>query len=184
MSKSEKLELGTFELSDDTIISDPCYEVDTWCNGCVKTRAGTWRAYVIKSEEGDWGNRCAVLVAYHIGCGPVDWEDYHWSVKDIDVGVDSGQAGIFMLDNFKNDASVAGVKRTSGNVICEDEPWYSICCDRTLGEEGAGVIPYGAVSSSGFGDGSYLCYTLSDGDDAYAIKIDFGVIGCDDEDDE
>ena len=34
--------------------------------------------------------------------------------------------------------------------------WYSHCCDLTLGKQQAGVIPYGVVFSSGYGDG---CYT-------------------------
>lgn len=33
--------------------------------------------------------------------------------------------------------------------------WYSHCCDLTLGKQQAGVILYGVVSSSGYGDGYY-----------------------------
>ena len=48
--------------------------------------------------------------------------------------------------------------------------------DITLSEMSAGVMPYGVVSSSGFGDGSYVCYTHkgSDGeiDFAFVIFID------------
>ena len=36
----------------------------------------------------------------------------------------------------------------------------------------AGVMPYGAVSSSGFGDGGYVCYT-HEGDTG---EIDFAFI--------
>tara|TARA_Y100000310_G_C20561702_1_gene753399 strand:+ start:296 stop:850 length:555 start_codon:yes stop_codon:yes gene_type:complete len=184
MNKTSRIELGTFELDGHTIVSDPCYDTDTWCNGTVDTKEGTWRAYVIKSDEGEWGNRCGVLVAYHIACGPVDWEDFNWAVEKFEVGVDSGQAGIFATNHFKDDSIVEGVERIYEEApICEDEPWYSICCDRTLSKQGAGIIPYGAVSSSGFGDGGHRCYTLKDHDGiVYAIKIDFGVIGYEDED--
>ena len=34
--------------------------------------------------------------------------------------------------------------------------------DITLSKMSAGVLPYGAVSSSGFGDGGYTCYTHAD----------------------
>ena len=40
--------------------------------------------------------------------------------------------------------------------------WYKICCDITLSNLGAGVVDGGAVSSSGFGDGSYDCYAHRD----------------------
>ena len=54
--------------------------------------------------------------------------------------------------------------------------WYNHACDITLSEMSAGVMPYGVVSSSGFGDGSYVCHTHkgSDGeiDFAFVIFID------------
>ena len=40
--------------------------------------------------------------------------------------------------------------------------WYRHVCDITLSKMSAGVLPYGAVSSSGFGDGGYTCYTHAD----------------------
>lgn len=36
--------------------------------------------------------------------------------------------------------------------------FYKACCSIAKGDVGAGTIPYGAVSSSGFGDGSYVVY--------------------------
>lgn len=39
---------------------------------------------------------------------------------------------------------------------------YRHVCDITLSKMSAGVLPYGAVSSSGFGDGGYTCYTHAD----------------------
>ena len=39
-----------------------------------------------------------------------------------------------------------------------DDVWYTACCHLTLGDVEAGVIPYGAVSASGYGDGSYDCF--------------------------
>lgn len=92
-SKTHKL--GSFEVQSSVLrISDPCYDKDTWCAGTVKkVLPGTWNAKVKKRDAGDgWGNRCIKLIAVH--------EDYnisHLKFKklDIDVGVDSGQAGIF-----------------------------------------------------------------------------------------
>ena len=181
MRDLESKRIGTFEVKSGKVrISDPCYELDTWCAGTInKVRKGVWQAEVIKSDEGSWGNRCAVLLAYHKDF-TVDHDDGRFINQDIDVGVDSGQAGIFDLKHFKDDGIVANVERVGGEPICADEPWYSICCDRTLSEEGAGIIPFGCVSSSGYGDGSYICSTITDTYnpkcEVVAIKIDFGII--------
>jgi len=183
-------ELGSFDItSGEARISDPCYKVDEWCAGTIdKVKYGKWDAYVIKSDEGEWGNRCAVLIAVHEDY-TIDADDPNFETADIDVGVDSGQAGIFDLSFFKDDESVADTKRIASDAgrICEDEPWYSICCDRTLSEVGAGVIPFGCVSSSGYGDGSYECSVVRDTHspecEVVAIKIDFGVIGNEDDED-
>lgn len=51
------------------------------------------------------------------------------------------------------------------------EPWYNANCD--ILSKMAGVIPYGTVSSSGFGDGSYYCYYIEDNSEIVAIKIVF-----------
>ena len=149
--------LGGFEMTSQTMrVSDPCYERDVWCCGTFgKCKTGTWEAGVLKTDMGDWGVRCAVLAVRHKETGP----DYSvirqrkvyqmkdgWLEQPIDVGVDYGDL------------------------------WYNHVCDITLSEMSAGVMPYGVVSSSGFGDGSYVCYTHkgSDGeiDFAFVIFID------------
>ena len=164
--------IGKFKVTSDKVrISDPCYDLDTWCAGTVnKVKDGDWEAYVVKSD-----NRCAVLVAHHKD-HKIKNNDHKFRKQSINIGVDSGQAGIFDLKYFKDDKVVAKVKRQCKNSICEDEPWYSICCDRTLGKVGAGVIPFGCVSSSGYGDGSYIYSTAKIKGKVVAIKINFGII--------
>jgi hypothetical protein len=51
-----------------------------------------------------------------------------------------------------------------------------MCCDRTLHKDQAGVIPFGAVSSSGGGDGYYKCLVKKDGDEVVGVLIDFEVL--------
>jgi hypothetical protein len=59
--------LGTFtNKSGKMMISDPCYEKGTWCQGIVdNVRTGAWVGYVDKSDEGEWGIRCANVYAIH-----------------------------------------------------------------------------------------------------------------------
>ena len=100
-------------------------------------------------------------------------------------GVDSGQFGYFDHDEYRNDNIVQGVERvTPDDVICDDEPWYSICCDRTLSKDKWGEIPFGIVSSSGYGDGSYPTYGIKDVDGKEWVGFVTLFIWDDDEEDE
>lgn len=151
------IDLGTFEMvSGRMAVSDPCYDADVWCRGELEdVLPGVWEASVIKRDEGDWGMRTAKLIAAH--------KDYVGSdvgpmmLAPFEVGVDSGQAGLFDAHHYRDDAVVVD----PGTVINGDDPgalWYMRCCHLTLTKLAAGVMPYGVVSSSGFGDGSYDCF--------------------------
>ena len=188
--ESNVIFLGNFHLTQPVArISDPCYDKDTWCAGTVKgCEVGEWKSNVISFDEGEWGNRNGYLVACVSRLDSIpDPHDSRWSHLEIDVGVDSGQAGIFDEKFYKDDDSIKGVERLDedGEVICEDEPWYSICCDRTLQKKGAGVIPYGVVSSSGYGDGGYDAYAIKDSmGEVIALMIDFGIDASKEDEDE
>jgi len=180
-------------VSGNVRVTDPCYDADTWCSTNVNNvKNGTWNAFVKKQSEGMWGERCAELFVWHSDYqkdevfgkitrkqkGRNDYDEITGGMgqKDISatIGVDSGQAGVFDAQFFKDDKSVTGVKRMHSNIICEDELWYSMCCDRTLSDKSWGVIPYGAVSSSGFGDGSYTAYKcFNNNKEVVGIRIVF-----------
>ena len=63
----EFINLGEFEMTSPVMrVSDPCYERDVWCCGTVDhCKLGTWEAGVLKTDEGEWGTRCAVLTVRH-----------------------------------------------------------------------------------------------------------------------
>ena len=155
--------VGTFDVVDDTIhISDPCYDLNTWCTGDVQNaKKGTWNAYVTHGKT-DWGHRCWELLAVHT--------KYPKTLPmpektDIDVGVDSGQAGIFTKSAY------------NGGEASDDygSGWYDACCELTLDSKlGGGVLDGGCVASTGFGDGSYDCFIARDGmAKAIGIKLVF-----------
>ena len=170
--------IGKFEIASGMIrVSDPCYDKDAWCADTVPAKNGIWQASIVMFDEGEWGNRVGYLIAYHKDF-PVDQYSHDWQRVDFEIGVDSGQAGIFDDGFFKDDESVKGLKRLYNKSICEEIPWYSICCDRTLHKGLAGVIPYGAISSSGYGDGRYDYYVRKNAyGDVIAVMIDFGLEG-------
>lgn len=175
-----------FEIkSGKLVLSDPCYDLGTWCQGIVDgVKKGKWVGDVEYIDS--FGHRVAKLWAYH--------EDYPMSGDDIKGygeileftgGVDSGQFGYFDHEEYRNDNIVQGVERvTPDDVICDDEPWYSICCDRTLSKDKWGEIPFGIVSSSGYGDGSYPTYGIKDVDGKEWVGFVTLFIWDDDEEDD
>lgn len=101
------------ELGDKVVISDPCYDLDVWCSGTLENvKPGTWHTKAENLNVNCWGNRCSALIAWHKDVEEPNNEDFEKT--SIDVGVDSGQAGIFDYKHFeyiKNDEN-------------RDEQWY------------------------------------------------------------
>ncbi len=157
------VELGFFELTGPVMrVSDPCYDRSVWCSGTVETcKVGTWEAAVLKADEGDWGVRNTVLAARFAEGGPkfevidtvVPKPNGAWHICDFEVGVDSGQAGLFDERHYHDDTIFGIAPDPSAE---EGELWYDTCCNVTLSSMSAGVIPHGVVSSSGYGDGGYV----------------------------
>ena len=165
------IELGTFEQETTRMrVSDPCYDKETWCAGTIENvRPGVYEAVVGQSDEGGWGVRVAELSIRHEDAGRNRIE---WHESDIDVGVDSGQAGVFDDKYFKCDSEADGYKHECDK-ICADEAFYSMCCDLTIRPQQAGVLPHGCVSSSGYGDGSYVCQVGEQDGEVVALRIIF-----------
>jgi hypothetical protein len=159
-------------------ISDPCYDQGTWCQAHVdNVKNGTWIADCEKSDEGSWGNRCAILFAHEEGHTAYPYSG-RWHRVDAEIGVDSGQAGIFDAGHFRDDSVVEPVENP-----LTGEGWYDMSCAVTLGEQSWGAIPFGCVSSSGYGDGGYDAFVIRDKDgQIVAVKIEF--ITEDDDEDE
>lgn len=172
--KIESITLGTFEVtSDKLVVSDPCYKLGTWCMGTVpNVKPGLWTASIGVVDTGEFGKRNAFLSAFHQDSPAL--QKLKACSAPFDVGVDSGQAGIFDLNHFQDESVIENQELTDFGTR-----WYTFCCYQTLdGEHHAGLIPYGVVASSGFGDGCYPCYYCTDrGNDAtsWGIIIDFQV---------
>lgn len=168
---------------------------------------GVWEAFIEKSEVDGWGNRVKQLV--------VKAKDQSIDLRGllpIDVGVDSGQAGVFDNKLYKSNMSKphklignheyerrSFVHRLECNLDISTSDYgdmlkdfdneevegsvdfYEVCCDKTLGDMGAGVVEYGAVSSSGLGDGSYSAFAgYNSNKEVVEISIIF--LGDEDED--
>lgn len=101
------------ELGDKVVISDPCYDLDTWCNGVLENvKPGIWHTKAENVNINNWGERCSALIVWHKDVEEPDEDAYEET--SIHVGVDSGQAGIYDYDHF---AYIKDDKE-------RDENWY------------------------------------------------------------
>ena len=151
--------MNQITLNEEVMVSDPCYSIPTWCQ--IKLNSvlpGKYKTNCrITNNTGGWGERCSVLLAVH-----EDYvtQDLSWRNQPGDVGVDSGQAGIFSSESYRSDevAEQIGEGEYGSFPLHRSESgdiWYEKMCSRTLGESGWGHYPEGVVSCSGIGDGSY-----------------------------
>ena len=178
------IDLGSFEVvSGKLAISDPCYDVDVWCRGDLENcKLGSWLASALEKHMGAWGHRICKLIAVH-----EDYQDQELGISEhapFEVGVDSGQAGIFDAAHYQDASVVPKVGHKHLFEGAEADPWYDYCCDITLSSQSAGILPFGCVSSSGFGDGGYDCYFWRNSEGQIVrVEIEYIVEDDDDEDD-
>lgn len=176
--------MKTIELGPEVMVSDPCYTEPTWCQIKVKNvKPGKYRSFHREHDCGDWGIRSSMIMVVH--------EDHmedvlRWRKHPGEVGVDSGQAGIFSYDTYRKDGlemEVPTIGYDGRNFdwldsMLEDgngDDWYNKMCKLTLSETGWGTYSNGIVSRSGLGDGSYCLFTASKNRKIIAMCIDFAV---------
>lgn len=168
-------------LGEQVIVSDPCYEVPTWCQEIIKNvRPGMYDITVDYRESDGWGERVHSLTVLHNIIKSPIWE-HHCN----HIGVDSGQAGVFCMTSYRNDDIAGNLPWLTEKgdpfgdhpfrPVKEDgEKWYVKMCDRTLStEQGWGVYDTGVVSSSGYGDGQYELLTSQMDGMVHGFKIIF-----------
>lgn len=175
MQKHDYKELGSFQLTGEFIrVSDPCYDRNVWCCGTISNCVpGQWNAAVVYYDDDVFGRRVALLCAkagevksFNIFSGINIGGDYYkaakpWEMCDNVIGVDSGQCGIFDETHYLDNDDFADMPKASCNF---GDAFYDHCCDATLNEDQAGVLPHGVVSCSGIGDGSYRAFVRKNAD--------------------
>jgi hypothetical protein len=174
--------MDIIKLEKEVVVSDPCYTIPTWCQAVISNvKPGMYHTTVRKHDAGDWGNRCAMVFAIH--------EEYvnfpnllhgKWELHPADIGVDSGQCGIFSKDSYRDDNHKfpyepydfgLGFPSDNGG----GDLWYRHMAKQTLSEQQWGTYEKGIVSTSGFGDGSYQLFVVKKRNKIVAFAIDFGV---------
>jgi hypothetical protein len=137
-----------------------------WCSGVVdNVKEGTYNVDINLSDEGVWGERVKSLTAIHS-----EYSGHSIIEKaPFEVGVDSGQCGIYDEDYYRQYHSEDD---------CNDD-WYEEICNLTdpFGTKDGKCV----VSSSGYGDGGYDCYLLKDKNNEV---VGFQIVFIEDEDEE
>lgn len=124
MNNIEINDKGFIALDDKVMVSDPCYGMNTWCQGVVdNVLKGNYKCTVETSDEGEWGRRVSAINVVH--------EDYvkkslEYYKENFEVGVDSGQAGIFDYEYYKRYHSNANENEHV------DDDWYWKVCELTV----------------------------------------------------
>jgi len=165
--------MKTIQLNSEVMVSDPCYSVPTWCqHKLTRVLPGEYHTNAFRtSNTGGWGTRCAALIAVHkdYAQDTLTWR----TVTSAVIGVDSGQCGIFSMETYRKDEVFQEKSNFSFGDVSEGDHWYGHMCDRTLCDNQWGTYSHGAVSSSGYGDGSYrLCVAKHKGK-IVGIGIDY-----------
>lgn len=174
--------MKTITLEKEVMVSDPCYTEPTWCQVKLKTvKPGEYNVFLKTHDAGEWGVRNSMLLVVHKD--HMD-ENLKWGQQKGEVGVDSGQAGIFSYSTYRKDGlemEVPTIGYDGRNFDWLDFPgekhegddWYKKMCKMTLTEEGFGSYQNGVVCRSGFGDGGYPLFTAKKGRQIIAMAVDF-----------
>ena len=220
MNNYEIVEKGNIILGDRVMVSDPCYGLGTWCQGVLENvLPGKYVCKVAFTDEGDWGTRVADIRVEHVDYKVMEFDH----MEDFEVGVDSGQAGIYDYEYYAKYHADSSEKNhvddewydKVGNLTYTTEvnpnyerfiwkPTTGMSTEELLIEferynkyqndwnksnlyfhklDANTIDDLGFVSSSGYGDGGYTCWT-SHNDDGKVIGILVEFITEDDEDEE
>lgn len=201
---------GTITLGEKVMVSDPCYGLGTWCQGVLENvLPGAYDCNVEYNDEGNWGVRVSAIEVTHESCRG---KFIALECEDFEVGVDSGQAGIFDYEYY------AKYHMDATERPHVDDDWYDMVCDLTHTKvenpeyeefsyeltdtsveelqkrfeaffeyqdsiksvkylhknDGNTTDGLGLVSSSGYGDGGYNCWTAkNENGKIVAIRVEF-----------
>lgn len=176
-------------LGSKVVVSDPCYEIPTWCQAIVEdVLPGEYDVDVDHEDFASWGNRVTELKAIHTDYLGSKYHDIHWSKFPVMIGVDSGQAGIFDFEHYRNDelSNSYDLPLYFGDNWGSKpgDNWYQRMCSLTIDETDNGTFSHGVNSCSGFGDGGYDLFIGKDNDKVVAFQVVFITEDPDDEDDD
>lgn len=154
--------IGKINLNDTVMVSDPCYKVGVWCQGEVNNvLEGEYNVFISEDD-----GRIKELIVSHDNYSEIEAEDINIE-QPFEVGVDSGNAGIFDYKYYCD-------THEEDDILDE---WYdnmhAKLFDNECSKNWLFFRKHGVITSSGYGDGCYYCYTAERNNKVMAIKIVF-----------
>lgn len=158
-------------------ITDPCYNIDTKCALFnLPAENGEWSVIGEYEDAKDWGYRVKSIVAMRTDKF-YSVDSSYWKMLSDDIGVDSGQCGIFDSGNYPQGDSTGEYEDKNG--------FYGKVCELTLNDNSNdddsiphstyGIVDnFGVATSTGYGDGCYTAYgIMNDAGELVAVKVVF-----------
>ena len=162
----------TITLGKEVMVSDPGYSEPTWCQVKLDSvKPGQYNAYHKTHDAGDWGIRSSMILVIHQDHND---DDLTWDLEDGEVGVDSGQAGIFSYETYRKDGLEIEVP-TVGYDGRSFEWLDSIMKDKEDGGDWYLKMTKMTLTTDGLGDGGYQLYTARIDGEVVAMAVDFAV---------
>lgn len=188
--------MNIFEITGDSreskiMISDPAKpetvlvckaKPGIWsCEASVEEKAeGSQIVKIVAEYSEEESKKAGVFVDYNT--------DYHKAMNMLlgnpkieiseeahNVDVNSCVIGIFDFRKFGDPRSVSSCDRLADTVVCEEDLFYSYCCDRALCEDRWGVLPNACVSTSREGKVVVKTFRKNSSTDngIFKVEIDF-----------
>lgn len=155
-SKSEIIYKGKITIENKLAVSDPYYDLDTRYMAVLKNvLSGKYRCYM-----GYIDDSVSKILIIHEGYN-VDEETINVE-EPIDIGVDSAQAGFYNYNYFKKYSEMRQINESKW-----EKEYHEPIRKSTFDKEnynGAVINEMAFVAFSGYGDGSYGCYTKKNED--------------------
>lgn len=153
------------ELGNEIYLTDPCYDITTWCQQLLKNvRSGKW---VIDYEYNKLKNKTeqeVVLSIAHEDYGMTIFNEYDEKIDSVELGVDSGTIGIFDKEYYE--------KYHFDNKI--DDIWYeeNICDFSNTLRRGANITDNkGVWVNTSYGDGEFIAEIYMKNGEVCGIEI-------------
>lgn len=112
----------TIRLGKKVMVSDPCYGLETWCQGVLENvKEGTYLTSFTREDTENRVIEISVVNEENIN------DTLEYTPEKFTIGVDSGQAGIFDYEYYKKYHSHTDERPHV------DEDWYDRVCNLTDG---------------------------------------------------
>jgi len=165
--------IGEFENKSGIMdITDPCYDKGVWCRSSFNCEPGIYNAYVdVRTDKFRYTDNGVKKV-----CD--DTRVYSLRIVHQEYEERKGYATVtawrprFEIGNIGVDAGLCGFFDTKPDY--DDDAWSEMC--GLVSDNDWAVLPYGAFSSSGYGDGCYACYTWKRHSDTLCVAAELRFI--------